>query len=159
MNADPVVMEHFPGPLSRQESDAFVDAIGRKWRDQGFGLFAVEVRDGPPFIGYVGLDRPSFQAPFLPAVEVGWRLAPDHWGHGFATEAARETVRYAFEDVGLIELVSFTTPQNTRSRAVMERIGMTRNPEEDFDHPRVLDDDRLRRHVLYRLRAPERTSC
>ena len=154
MNADPLVMEHFPHPLTRSQSDAFADAIQQRWSDQGLGLFAVEVRGGPEFIGYVGLDRPSFEAHFTPAVEIGWRLAADHWGNGYATEAAEETVRFAFEDLGLTELVSFATPQNVRSRAVMERIGMTHDPVDDFDHPRFPDDDRIRRHVLYRLPRP-----
>ena len=153
MNADPVVMEHYRRPLTRRESDAFADWIEERWADDGIGLFAVEVKGGPPFVGYVGLDRPTLDAPFMPAVEIGWRLAADHWGHGYATEAARETVRFAFDDVGLDELVSFTTPQNVRSRAVMQRIGMTHDPTDDFDHPRFMDDERLRRHVLYRIDA------
>ena len=151
MNADPVVMEHYLRPLTADESNAFVDWIEQRWADDGMGLFAVEVKDGPPFIGYVGLDRPTFEAPFMPAVEIGWRLGADHWGRGFATEAATETVRFAFDDVGLSELVSFTTPQNVRSRSVMERIGMTHDPADDFDHPRFMDDNRPRRHVLYRI--------
>ena len=154
MNADPVVMEHFRAPLSAAESEAFADAIEQKWADQGFGLFAVEIRGGAPFVGYVGLDRPSFEASFMPAVEIGWRLAAEHWGHGYATEAAMETARFAFDDLGLDRLVSFTVPENVRSRRVMERIGMTHDPADDFDHPRFPDDERMRRHVLYRLSAP-----
>lgn len=144
-------MEHFPSVLTRVESDALADRIDGLFRSTGYGLWAVEVRGGAPFIGYVGLAVPSFAAHFTPAVEVGWRLAREHWGNGYATEAAREAVRCGFEDHGLDEIVSFTVPQNGRSRAVMERIGMTHVESDDFDHPRFPDDDRMRRHVLYRL--------
>lgn len=151
MNADPLVMEHFPSTLTRDESDAFADRIAAGLERDGYGLWAVEVREGAPFIGYVGLAVPTFEAAFTPAIEVGWRLGVSYWGRGYATEAAAESLRFAFEALGLDEVVSFTVPQNTRSRAVMERIGMTRAETDDFDHPRFPDDDRLRRHVLYRI--------
>jgi RimJ/RimL family protein N-acetyltransferase len=151
INADPRVMEHFPRPITADESDAFADRIEQLMDDDGYGLWAVEVRGGESFIGYVGLSQPSFTAHFTPAVEVGWRLAAGHWGMGYATEAARAAVAFGFSDLRLDEIVSFAVPQNVRSRAVMERLGMTHDPSDDFDHPRFLDDDRMRRHVLYRL--------
>lgn len=152
MNADPRVMEHFPGTMTRAESDAHVDAIAEHFATRGYGLWAVEVPGEAEFIGFVGLSVPRFQAHFTPAVEVGWRLAAEWWGRGYATEAAREAVRFGFEDAGLDEIVSFTAPMNERSRAVMRRLGMTRDPADDFDHPALPAGHRLRRHVLYRLR-------
>ena len=151
MNADPVVTEYLQGPRPRGRSDAFVDRIERHWDEHGWGLWAIEVPDVAPFIGYVGL----WPAPVAAegAVEVGWRLAAEHWGHGYATEAAREALRFGFEDVGLDEIVSFTVPQNVRSRRVMQRIGLVRDAAGDFQHPEV-DAGRfphLVAHVLYRL--------
>jgi ribosomal-protein-alanine N-acetyltransferase len=150
MNADPEVMEHFPKTATRQESDEFVDRIVSGWGEHGLGLWAVDA-PGAGFIGYVGLSVPRFEAHFTPAVEVGWRLARHAWGHGYASEAARAALRYGFEERSLPEIVSFTTVANARSRAVMERIGMTRDPADDFDHPALPDDSPIRRHVLYRL--------
>jgi ribosomal-protein-alanine N-acetyltransferase len=158
MNADPAVMEHFPSTLERPASDAFLDRIDEHWRARGFGLWAVERRDDRAFLGFAGLSDPRFEAPFMPAVEIGWRFARDAWGHGYATEAARAALDFGFETLGLREIVSFTAPANVRSIAVMERIGMTRDPAEDFDHPRVPVGHPLRRHVLYRLRAPSRAA-
>jgi RimJ/RimL family protein N-acetyltransferase len=151
LNADPVVMEHYPRTFDRAASDAAVARIEAHLDEHGFGLWAVEVRGGAPFVGFVGLMTPSFEAHFTPAVEVGWRLAREHWGHGYATEAARAAVRVGFETFGLPEIVSFTVPANTRSRRVMERLGMTHDPADDFDHPNLPTGHPLRRHVLYRL--------
>ena len=150
LNADPVVMEHFPSTMTREASDAFVDFNVATLAERGWGLWAVEVADTRAFIGFVGLSEPRFEAHFMPAVEIGWRLARDAWGHGYATEAARAALAYAFGELGLDGVVSFTTVENHRSRRVMERIGMAHDPADDFDHPRVTDE-RLRRHVLYRL--------
>ena len=152
LNADPVVMEHFPGPMSREASDAFVDRIEVQWNSHGWGLWAIEVPDVAPFIGYVGL-WPADYLPHGPRVEVGWRLARRYWGHGYATEAATRAVAVGFEEVGLDEIVSFTVPQNRRSRAVMERIGLAEDPAGSFDHPRVdaARNPHLVRHVFYRL--------
>ncbi len=151
LNADPVVMEHFPAPLARAQSDDLVERIeaGFEWR--GYGLWALEVRASGEFIGFTGLEEPSFEAHFTPAVEVGWRLARSAWGRGYATEAAGAALRFGFDRVGLAEIVSFTSAVNLRSRAVMERIGMSRDPDGDFDHPEIPDGDPLRRHVLYRI--------
>lgn len=152
MNADAEVMEHFPALLTRSESDTFVDRIEAGFEAHGYGLWALEVRKSGEFIGLTGLALQTFEAPFTPAVEVGWRLAKAAWGHGYAIEAAREAVRYGFDVAGLDEIVSMTTVRNTRSRKVMERLGMTRDIADDFYHPRVPADSPQRPHVLYRLR-------
>jgi RimJ/RimL family protein N-acetyltransferase len=152
LNADPRVMEFMPGCLSREESDRLVEKIESHFREHGFGLYAAELRQDHSFIGYVGLAVPSFQAHFTPCVEIGWRLSADHWGQGLATEGAREVMRHAFEMLGLEELVSFTVPANVRSRRVMEKLGMTYQPADEFDHPRLPEGHPFRRHVLYRRR-------
>jgi RimJ/RimL family protein N-acetyltransferase len=153
LNASPEVMEFFPKRLDRAESDAVVDRIRRHFARHGFGLWAVEVPGVAEFIGFVGLSVPTFEAHFTPCVEIGWRLAPEHWGQGYATEAARAALDFGYQNLGLPEIVSFTVPANVRSRAVMERIGMTRSPADDFDHPALPEDNPLRRHVLYRVRS------
>ncbi|NHC46642.1 GNAT family N-acetyltransferase [Motilibacter sp. K478] len=160
MNADPEVMEHFPAPLSREESDALADASEQDIARQGWGLWAVEVADvgpvsteGGAFAGFVGLKVPRFDAHFMPAVEIAWRLARWSWGRGYATEAARAALDVGFGEVGFAEVVSFTAVPNVRSQAVMRRLGMTHDPADDFDHPVLPEGHRLRRHVLYRLRA------
>jgi RimJ/RimL family protein N-acetyltransferase len=153
MNADPAVMEHFPSVLSRRESDAFANAIEEHFEAHGFGLWVLEVPGVVPFAGFVGLAIPSFEAPFAPSVEVGWRLAREHWGRGYATEGAHAAVTFGFMNLRLDEIVSFAVCGNDRSRRVMEKLGMTRNPGDDFDHPRLPEGHPLRRHVLYRLRA------
>lgn len=154
MNSDLRVMQFFPAPLTRTESNTMVDRVEAHFRAHGFGLYAVELRQGQEFIGFAGLSVPAFQARFTPSVEVGWRLAAEHWGRGLATEAARAVVSHAFGSLGLDSLVSFTVPANVRSRRVMEKIGMTHDPDDDFDHPSLPEDDPLRRHVLYRLKRP-----
>jgi RimJ/RimL family protein N-acetyltransferase len=153
LNADPRVMEHYPAALTRSESDAFVRERGlSSFTERGFGPWAVEVPGRAPFIGYVGLLAPTFEAPFTPCVEIGWRLAFLTWGYGYATEAARLAITYGFTEGGLDEIVSFTVPANRRSVAVMERLGMRADGE--FDHPRLPPGHPLRRHVLYRLARP-----
>jgi RimJ/RimL family protein N-acetyltransferase len=154
MNADLRVTEFLPRPLSREQSDALVASIQQSFRTHGFGWWAVEVTGSGGFAGFVGLNVPSFAAPFTPCVEVGWRLAPGYWGQGYATEAAAAVVDFAFETLGLSEIVSFTVPANRRSRAVMERLGMQHDPAGDFEHPRLPPGHPLRHHVLYRLAAP-----
>jgi RimJ/RimL family protein N-acetyltransferase len=151
--ADPRVMRHFPAPLSRAESDALVDRAEARFAECGFGPFAVELRDTGTFIGFIGLSAPRFEAHFTPCVEIGWRLDAKVWNQGLATEGARETLRYAFEDLHLPEVVSFTVPANLPSRRVMEKIGMTRDLAGDFDHPRIPHGHPLRSHLLYRKRA------
>jgi ribosomal-protein-alanine N-acetyltransferase len=151
MNSDRRVMEFFPSRLSRVESDALADRIQEHFREQGFGLWAIEIPDVAPFIGFAGLTVPRFSARFTPCVEVGWRLAFEHWGRGYATEAARVALAYGFGSLALSEVVSFTSTGNHRSRAVMERLGMRRDPADDFDHPALAESHPLRRHVLYRI--------
>jgi RimJ/RimL family protein N-acetyltransferase len=151
MNADPRVMEFLPQPLDRTESDALAERIRAAFDIRGFGLWAVEVKGEAGFIGFLGLAVPKFEAPFTPCIEIGWRLAYEHWGKGYATEGARAVLSFAFERLALPEVVSFTTPANKRSWRVMERIGMTRSPDEDFDHPRLALGHPLRRHLLFRL--------
>jgi ribosomal-protein-alanine N-acetyltransferase len=154
MNADPAVMEHFPAVQSREESDASARRAMALFEAQGWGHWAIEVAGGAPFIGFAGLAVKTFAAPFTPCTEIGWRLARDAWGHGYATEAAKAAVEFAFRELGLAEIVSYTTLRNVRSIAVMERLGMRRDIE--FDHPLVAADSPVRRHVLYRLASPNR---
>lgn len=151
MNADPRVMEFFPRPLSVVESDAFVDRIETHFDTHGFGLWAIEAIGAAPFIGFTGLAVPGFNAHFTPCIEIGWRLAFEHWEHGYATDAARLALDHGFGALALTEIVAFTTVANQRSRAVMTRLGMHYDSAEDFDHPALPDAHPLRRHVLYRL--------
>ena len=152
LNADSKVMEHFPRVLASAESDDLVDRIEQHFNQHGFGLWAVEVLGNAPFVGFVGLATPRFEAHFTPCVEVGWRLGVEYWGHGYATEGARAAVALGLERLGLPEIVSFTVPENHRPRRVMERIGMVHDPADDFDHVRV--PERMKRHVLYRIARP-----
>lgn len=154
MNADPEVMRHFPSVLDREASDGVLDRLRAAVDEQGWGLWAVERLDTGQLLGFTGLSVPRHPLPFMPCVEVGWRLARSAWGHGFATEAAREALRVGFDELGLDEVVSFAVVGNTASRAVMERLGLTRDPADDFDHPALPVGHPLRRHVLYRLRRP-----
>ena len=156
MNANPRVMEFFPGTLSRAESDALVDRIEASHRERGFGLWAIEAPGVAAFVGFTGLSVPRFDAPFTPCVEIGWRLGVEHWGKGYATEAARLALDHGFGAIGLSEIVAFTAAGNQRSRAVMERLGMSHDPADDFDHPSLPHDHALRRHVLYRLKSRRR---
>lgn len=158
LNSDPEVMEFLPKLLSQEESDAMVQRIRNHREQHGFSLWAVEVPGVAPFIGFTGLSVPRFDAPFMPCVEIGWRLARHAWGKGYATEAARAALQFGFEQLGLVSIVSFTVPGNRRSWRVMERIGMKRNPAEDFDHPHLPAGHPLCRHVLYRIqRMPDAT--
>jgi ribosomal-protein-alanine N-acetyltransferase len=147
---DPAVMEFLPA-TTRTAIDALIVRIKHHFAEHGFGWWAVEVPGTAPFIGFIGLSRVPFDAHFTPAVEVGWRLASAHWGKGYATEGARAALEFGFTQLGLAEIVSFTVPANTRSLRVMERIGMSHDPADDFDHPRLPEGHALRRHVLYRL--------
>jgi RimJ/RimL family protein N-acetyltransferase len=153
LNADPRVMEYFPAALMPAESDTMIGRIEAHFERYGYGLWALELRDTGEFIGFTGLNVPTFKTHFTPCVEIGWRLAFDHWGRGLATEAARSVLHHAFATLGLKEVVSFTAAVNLRSRCVMEKLGMTHNPSDDFDHPRLPAGHPLLRHVLYRLRA------
>ena len=148
LSADPVVMEYLmprPGWAAR---------VRAHWREHGFGQWVVEIPGEASFIGVVGLSTVAYEAAFTPAVEIAWRLGRAYWGRGYATEAARAALDYGFAELRLAEIVATTVPANLRSRRVMEKLGMTRVPEDDFDHPRVPEGP-LRRCVLYRLRRPE----
>ncbi len=150
LNGDPVAMAFFPATLTRAQSDALADRIEGLIAERGWGFWAVEVKATGAFAGFTGLHVPKPDLPFMPCVEIGWRLLPEFWGRGFATEAAREALRVGFETLGLAEIVSFTAVSNTRSWAVMERLGMTRD-EATFEHPTVPEGHVLREHYLYRL--------
>lgn len=152
LNADPAVMQHFPSILTREDSDAMARRIMARIDAGGWGLWAVEVAGGEPFIGFTGLSVPSFEAHFTPCIEIGWRLARSAWGRGYATEAAHAALDFGFAGLGLGEIVAFTAASNRRSMAVMERLGMRRDGE--FDHPRLAQSCPVRRHVLYRLASP-----
>lgn len=152
LNADPVVMTHFPRCLSSSESDAAVSRMQKFIEERGWGFWAAELRSTAEFIGFVGLSAPGFTTHFTPCVEIGWRLSREHWGHGYASEAAIASLRFGFEKLTLQEIVAFTAPLNERSIGVMKRIGMTRDPADDFEHPNVEPGHPLRRHVLYRMK-------
>ncbi|SCL29045.1 Protein N-acetyltransferase, RimJ/RimL family [Micromonospora rhizosphaerae] len=151
MNADPEVMEHFPATMTRDESDALIDKIEAGFGERGFGLWALEIAENGQFIGFTGLSVPSFAAHFTPSVEIGWRVGRSSWGHGYASEAARRALSFAFDEIGLREVVSFTSTTNIRSQTVMQRIGMTYDPVDDFDHPLLNEGHPQRRHVLWRM--------
>jgi RimJ/RimL family protein N-acetyltransferase len=152
LNADPEAMRYFPSPMTRHQSDVFALHVDATLKRRGWGLWAVEVVGQIPFIGFIGLNEPGFEAHFTPAVEVGWRLVPAAWGKGYATEGARAAIAYGFESLGLDEIVSFTSVVNARSWRVMERLGMRHDSRDDFDHPAIASSS-LRRHVLYRIAA------
>ena len=154
MNADPRVMEFFPNVVTREETAVQIAGTRARLAETGYGFRAVEVLGGAAFVGMVGLLVPRFEAHFTPAVEIAWRLAATHWGHGYATEAARAVLAYGFWQLALPEIVSFTTVSNVRSRRVMEKLGMRRGEEDDFLHPALPDSHPLRPHMLYRLRRP-----
>ncbi len=148
-------MEYFPACLTRAESDAAIDRMEAHFEQHGFGLWAAEVLATGELAGFIGLSRPQFTAHFTPCVEIGWRLGTRFWGRGLATEGAREIMRFGFEQARLSEIVSFTVARNLRSIRVMEKLGLRRDPADDFDHPWIAAGHPLRRHVLYRLRAAE----
>lgn len=153
MNADPRVRKFFPSMLSREESDASVTRFQRQYETSGFGFLATELRETSEFIGFIGLQTMSFELPAIsqPAVEIGWRLMPEVWNRGLATEGARAILRYAFTQLRLEEVVAITVPTNYPSRRVMEKLGMTYDPKDDFDNPRVADAHPFKRQILYRI--------
>jgi RimJ/RimL family protein N-acetyltransferase len=152
LNSDPRVMQFFPALLTRAESDRLADRIEGDFEKHDFGLLAAELVQERTFVGFVGLSVPGFDAPFTPCVEIGWRIAASYWNQGLATEGAKAVLAHAFDSLHLEEIVSFTVVRNLPSRRVMEKIGMTHAPEDDFDHPRLPEGHPLRRHVLYRIR-------
>jgi RimJ/RimL family protein N-acetyltransferase len=150
LNADLRVMEHFPSLLTPAESTQMMARIEAHFAHHGFGLWVAELLSTGEFTGFIGLNIPTFESHFTPCVEIGWRLAPEFWGGGLATEGARAVLHHAFTALALPEIVAFTVPANHRSRRVMEKLAMTHNPADDFDHPRLPAGHPLRRHVLYR---------
>lgn len=155
LNADPRVTGHLGGVLDRPGSDAIVNRVLEGFAEHGYGPWALEVKGGSAFIGFCGIWQPSFTAHFTPCTEVGWRLAHEAWGRGYATESAEAALAYGFDALGLTEIVAYTGPDNLRSRRVMERLGMSRDPADDFDRPPLTEGAAARPHVLYRLRAAE----
>jgi RimJ/RimL family protein N-acetyltransferase len=155
LNADPDVMKHFPKMLAREETCALIEKIEKRFKEDSFSLWAVEIIDSGDFIGFVGLWRPQFEAHFTPCVEIGWRLAKRFWGNGYAPEAALLALQYGFENVGLDEIVALTATSNNNSMRVMEKIGMTRNVHDNFKHPYLEDGHPLQEHVLYRIKKCE----
>lgn len=153
MNADPRVTEFFPKIYTRELSEASAAAIRAQLKRDGFGWWALEVRGGPAFIGSIALQAVPFDAAFTPANEIGWRLAFQDWGNGYATEGARAALDFAFNELKWPEVIAFTAASNLRSQRVMNRLGMSHEAGDDFDHPKVEDGHRLRRHVLYRIKA------
>ena len=152
MNADPEVMRYFPSTLTAEKTDALLEWIRAHFERHGFGLWAAELKETNDFAGYIGLAVPSFEAHFTPCVEIGWRLAARFWNRGLATEGASAALTFAHSRLGLDEVVSFTVAENIASRRVMEKIGMLRDLQGDFDHPRLPQGHPLSRHVLYRSR-------
>ena len=150
LNGDPRVMRYFPGLMSEDDSDALVASIQDRFRAWGFGFWAVET-DALPFAGFIGLSHPAYEAPFLPAVEIGWRLDPRCWGQGLATEGARAAMAFGFDRQGLDRLIAVAPRANTPSIRVMQRLGMTADPAEDFDHPALTDHPDIRRCALHRI--------
>jgi ribosomal-protein-alanine N-acetyltransferase len=152
LNADPRVMEFFPATMSHAESEAMIKTIEERIDQHGFGFWAAELKSTKELIGFIGLNVPGYPLPFAPCVEIGWRLAHEHWGNGYAQEGARAALRFGFDKFDLPEIVSFTAVGNVRSRNVMEKIGMAYDPGGAFDHPKLAEGHPLRRHVLYRSR-------
>jgi len=150
LNADPVVMAYYPDVMSTEESNAMASKIEALITKNGWGFWAVEKKDDKCFIGFVGLHEPTYDLPVTPCIEIGWRLAKEYWGEGYATEAAKQALAVAFGELSLPEVYSFTSVSNTKSRAVMERLGMT-NTNMNFEHPIIPEGNPLREHVLYKI--------
>jgi RimJ/RimL family protein N-acetyltransferase len=150
LNSDPLVMEYFPSLLTRAQSDGIAGRIRTHFERDGYGLWAVEVPGVAPFIGFTGVQRPSF----MPGVEVGWRLSRAHWGAGYATEAASASIAWGFAHLDLREIVAMVVPENFRSQRVMEKLGMRRDPAADFEHPMIAEGSPRRAHWLFRLPRP-----
>ena len=155
LNSDPNVMEFMPNLLTREQSDEMAKSISNEFKLNGFGLWALEIKETGKFIGFTGLNRPKFASHFTPCVEVGWRIQYESWGNGYATEAAQKALEIGFDKFDLEQIVSFTVPQNVRSINVMKKLGMTYDSKDDFDHPKLNIGHHLRRHVLFRLNKNE----
>lgn len=152
INGDPETMRHFPAPLTRAESDAFLARLIAHHAEHGFGFWSVKRRDAPGLVGLVGLMRVGFEARFAPAVEIGWRIAPGHQRRGYAEEAARLALAAGFGPLGLPEILAWTILPNEASWRLMQKLGMA--PDGDFEHPRLPEGHPMRRHLLYRIARP-----
>jgi RimJ/RimL family protein N-acetyltransferase len=152
MNADPRVMEFFPRTYDRARAEAMACEIRTQLERNGYGWWIVEIKESGRFAGVICIDDVGYEVPFAPPREVGWRLAFDAWDHGYATEGAAAALDFAFHTLGWDEVVAMTAALNIRSQRVMERLGMKRDLAGDFEHPRIEEGHRLRRHVLYRIR-------
>jgi RimJ/RimL family protein N-acetyltransferase len=150
-SGDPRVMAFFPRPLAPAESDELLARIRAHFDRHGYGWWAVEEKGGEPLLGYVGLEHCDYPVAFAPALTIGWRLGAEHWQAGFAHEAAEAALAFAFERLGVEEVVAFTVPANLQSLALMERLGMSYDARDDFQHPHMPPGHRLRHHLLYRL--------
>lgn len=155
INQDPKVMQFFPSIPTREETIAFIDSIISHQEEKNFSLYAAEIKNTGEMIGFVGLFTATFEAHFTPAIEIGWRISSKHWNQGYATEAAKAVLDYAFKTLGLDEIVSFTSTLNKPSIRVMRKIGLHTNSEDDFDNPKVPSGSPLVEHVLYRLKRSE----
>ncbi|MDH3449317.1 MAG: GNAT family N-acetyltransferase [Gammaproteobacteria bacterium] len=150
LNSDPAVMKYFPILLSREASDAMAEKCRSLISERGWGFWATELKENNKFIGFVGLHEPKDTFPFAPSVEIGWRLLGNYWGKGYATEAATQALQFSFDTLDLHEVVSFTPASNSRSRSVMDRIGMI-NTCQNFKHPDLPKNHSLSEHVLYKI--------
>lgn len=157
MNADPEVRRYFPSVLDAEQAGTEAGRCRDAIAQRGWGMWALEIPGAFRFAGFVGLNAPHYDAPFIPAVEIGWRLTRAAWGQGFATEAAQAALEFAFDRLALREVIAIAVPANAASLRVMERLGMTHDAAGDFDHPRIAAGHPLRRHVLYRTAAPGRS--
>lgn len=155
INQDPTAMEFFPSTQDRKQTSQLIEKIEQHYQQYGYTLYAVELKDSGGFIGFVGLLTPQFEAHFTPNTEIGWRLSAKHWGKGYAPEAAKAVLDFAFNQLNLPEVVSFTSKLNLRSIRVMEKIGLHHDANDDFDHPNLDANDPLAHHVLYRLKYSE----
>ena len=151
INQDPKVMEYFPGLQDLETTKIFITKVNNHFDKHGYSLYATARKDTNEFIGFIGLLVADFEAHFTPATEIGWRLSSKHWGKGFATEGAKAVLDYAFKELEIPEIVSFTAEGNAKSIKVMQKIGLQHNAGNDFDHPKLDDASPLKRHVLYRL--------
>lgn len=151
INKDKQVMEFFPATLSTEETREFIKKLTTHFEEHGYTFYATELKETKELIGFCGLLYVNFNAPFSPTTEIAWRLSSKHWGKGYAPEAAKAVLDYAFTSLKLDKIVSFTVPENKKSIRVMQKIGMQRNSSEDFHHPKLPKDHRLSRHVLYRI--------
>ena len=157
INQDPKVMKYFPDLHDLEMTKNFIDKVNTHFENHGYSLYATVRKDTGEFIGFIGLLIADFKEHFTPAIEIGWRLSSNHWGKGFATEGAKAVLDYAFRELKIPEIVSFTAAGNAESIRVMQKIGLQHNERDDFDHPKLDDQSPLKRHVLYRLSCEKYT--